>query len=140
MSATEQDPVQIAAASVRAAAEAIVRVTAPVHPGDAGLPPTAFDRLSVERRALGHITDEVDVTALGPRNTLAALTYALMTDANTTHPPAGLPRLDVDGATVEQVAQAVLDLLSRLVGAGLASQRPDGSYAVTEAGVAELAA
>ena len=99
---------------------------------------TVFPRLSVERRVLGNITDEVDVIRVGPRNTLAAITYALMTDVFTTNPPEGQPRLDIGGKSTEQVAQEVLDMLDALADAGLVEQRDDDSYAVTEAGQAEL--
>lgn len=105
----------------------------------AELPEVAFDRLSVERRVLGHITEDVDQSWIGPRNTLAALTQALMTDRHTTSPPPGLPRLDVDGVSVAEVAQTVLEHLERLVDAGLVEQHADGSYALTDAGVHELA-
>lgn len=109
--------------------------------GSAGaeLPEVVFDRLSIERRVLGHITDEVDFSPLGPRNTLAALTQALMTDRHTTNPPPGQPRLDVDGLTVAEVAQAILEHLDRLVDAGLVEQLADESYVLTEDGVRELA-
>lgn len=129
---------QAAAAQVKAAAGAITEVTAPTLPGPpAELPPVVFDRLSVERRVLAFITDGFTVP-LGPRNTLAALTYDLMRDPHTTHPPEPNGRLEVDGRTVEMIAQTVLDHLTALIDAGLVEQRDDGSYAVTDAGRDEL--
>ena len=127
---------QAAAAAINAA-QATIELTVGGAPG-AELAECVFDRLSVERRVLGHITDEVDADALGPRNTLAALTYALMRDPNTTR-PVGRPKLDIDGATLEQVATLVDEHLQRLVAAGLAAQREDGSFELTEAGHTELA-
>lgn len=127
-----------AAAQVQAAAGAITEVTAPRLPGPpAELPPVLFDRLSVERRVLAFITDAFTVP-LGPRNTLAALTYDLMRDPHTTHPPEPNGRLEVDGRTVEEIAQTVLEHLTALIDAGLVELRDDESYAVTDAGRDEL--
>lgn len=130
------DTVAEAVAAIDAAAE--LQVTAAGGPG-ADLPPVKLDREGVERRVLGHITDEEDTSALGPRNTLAALTYAIVRDQNTTNPPAGKPRLDVDGLSTAEAAQAVLDILELLIGEGLVKQRKDGSYELTDAGHLELA-
>lgn len=142
MEASDVTPQHSDAASAAALAivgtMASLQVTTAGQPG-AELADTHFPRLSTERRLLGHITDEVDITAFGPRNTLSALTYALMTDRNTTNPPESLPRLNVDGVTVVAVAQTVLDMLGALVEAGLVEDRGDGSYAVTGAGADELA-
>jgi len=134
----------IAAGNAAAQAAAVldahrIQITAPSTGEDADLPPVKFDRLSVERRVLGHVTDEVNITALGPRNTLAAITYDLMTDRNTTHPPSTHPRLEVDGVSTEEIAAAVLAHLTALQDAGLLEARADGTYAVTEAGHLELA-
>lgn len=86
-----------------------------------------FDRLGVTRRVLGHVTDEVDVDAVGPRNTLEALSYGLATDANT----------PLHGTSTE-VAPEVQEHLDSLVEAGLLKVRKDGSYEVTAAGLTEL--
>jgi hypothetical protein len=80
-----------------------------------------FPRTSVHRRVLGHITPEVDRDDLGPRNTLEALTYALIHDD---HTEIGYP-------------EHVPAYLDALVNAGLATEQ-DGVYAVTEAGWREL--
>jgi hypothetical protein len=87
-----------------------------------------FPRLSTTRRVLGHVTDEVDQSALGPRNTLTALAYALWRDDNT--PEIGGELSDATVATKEH--------LDQLVGAGLVEDRGDGSYGVTDAGWVEL--
>lgn len=145
MEADTTQPIEAEAAPsvAEAAAQAIagslarVQVTVAGGPG-AILPATHFPRLSLERRVLGHVTDEVDETEFGPRNTLAALTRALMTDRNTTNPATPEHgRLDVERPVVD-VAQSVLDVLAALQAAGLVSQREDGSYAVTDAGRVEL--
>lgn len=86
-----------------------------------------FDRLSVTRRVLGHVTDEVDIDAFGPRNTLEALSYALASDLNT--PLHGTPT---------EVAPEVQRHLDKLADAGLIKQRADDSYALTGAGLTEL--
>lgn len=129
---------QVDAAVAAISSFASAMVTAPGYSDPKDLPPVKFDRLSVERRVLGHVTDEVDQTPLGPRNTLAAITYALMTDRNTTRPQGGQPRLETEGQTTAQIAQAVLDHLSRLVDAGLVEVNDDGEYALTDAGHLEL--
>src|SRR5258708_785843 len=131
-----QTPVEQAAAAL-AALETSVGVSAPGEPGD--LPPVKFDRTSVHRRILGHITDETNVTALGPRNTLAALTYDLVRAVNRTHPPPGRPRLEVEGKNSTEVAQLVYDHIDALIDAGLVVQREDGTYAMTDEGHLELA-
>lgn len=80
-----------------------------------------FPRISTTRRVLGHITEELDRTDLGPRNTLPALTFALIADDHTDiHYPEQVP-----------------PFLDDLVEAGLASEL-DGVYTVTEAGQREL--
>jgi hypothetical protein len=133
---TQPTPAQAAAAAI-AGAEARVRVTTGGGPG-AKLPESKFPRLSLERRVLGHVSDEVDETEFGPRNTLAALTRALMTDRNTINvPTSDHGSLDVSG-TVAETAQRVLDVLTALEGAGLVVQRGDDSYALTDDGVKEL--
>lgn len=86
-----------------------------------------FDRLSTTRRVLGHVTDEVDVDALGPRNTLSALAYGLATDANTA----------ISGDP-DEVASEVQEHLDALTEAGLLNVRKNGSYEVTAAGLTEL--
>lgn len=128
--------VQEAVAALQSFSEATV--TAPGYVEPENLPPVKFDRLSVERRVLGHITDEVDRDHLGPRNTLAALTHALMNDRHTTHPAGENARLDVSGSVAE-IAQTILGHLDALKDAGLVVQREDGSYKLTKAGHTELA-
>lgn len=81
-----------------------------------------FDRLGVERRVLGHVTDE-DHLGRGPRNTLARLDQELIEDPHTSY-----------AGNVEQLQRYVDDL----VDAGLLAAREDGSYAVTDAGLFEL--
>lgn len=107
--------------------------------GSADLPPVKLDRLSVERRVLGHITDEVEFAALGSRNTLAALTYSLVRDRNTTNAPPPNPSLSIDGKSTADVAGEILAILGVLEGHGLIARREDGSYELTEAGRTELA-
>ncbi len=81
-----------------------------------------FDRLSVERRVLGHVTED-DHVGRGPRNTIDRLRLELEEDPNTRY-----------GGSVEQLQ----DYLDALEEAGLVEQA-DGVYAVTEAGRVELA-
>ena len=119
--------------------EVALKVSTGQKDGHAEMPEVVLDRLSVERRVLGHITDEVEFTALGSRNTLAALTYSLMRDRNTTNAPPPNPSLDIKGKSVGEVAQAILDILTDLVSKGLAEVREDGAYALTELGHTELA-
>jgi len=132
--AAGNDPVDAAVAALDALQG--IQVTVGGGPG-AELPPVKFPRTSVERRVLGHVTDEVDLTALGPRNTLAALTYALVRDRNTTHPAGENAKLDTDGATTAQSAQLVLEHLQRLEDEGLVEEDA-GHYTVTDAGWTEL--
>jgi hypothetical protein len=80
-----------------------------------------FPRTSVTRRVLGHITDEVDKTELGPRNSLKAITAGVIAD----------PHTEIHHA--EQV-QPYLDAI---VDSGLATFHA-GVYTVTEAGWREL--
>jgi hypothetical protein len=131
------DPVTDAVAQITAAAAVSVSVGS--KPGTADMPEVKFDRLSIERRVLGHITDDVEHTVLGARNTLAALTYSIMRDRNTTHAPAPNPSLDIDGKSLVEVAQTIHEHVGKLTDAGLVAQREDGSYALTEAGHKELA-
>ena len=79
----------------------------------------------------------VETPALGPRNTLTALTHSLMTTPCVTSTPEGVEALDID-RPLEQIAQTVLNRLNDLVGAGLVEQREDGSYVWTDAGRLEL--
>jgi hypothetical protein len=83
-----------------------------------------LDRLSTERRVLGHITDE-DHMGRGPRNTTERLALELAEDPNSA------VEFDEEGA--------VQDMLDTLVEAGLIEQRDDGTYALTELGFTELA-
>jgi hypothetical protein len=80
-----------------------------------------FPRTSVTRRVLGHITDEVDKTELGPRNSLAAITAGVIADPHTEihHEEQVPPYLDA------------------IVDSGLATFHA-GVYTVTEAGWREL--
>lgn len=80
-----------------------------------------FPRLGTHRRVLGHVTPEVDRTAYGPRNTLPALTYALVRDDET------------DISYPEQIPQYLADLVQ----AGLLTEA-DGTYTVTDRGWQEL--
>lgn len=81
-----------------------------------------FDRLSTERRVLGHVTDD-DHVGRGPRNTVDRLALELQEDPNTRY-----------GGNVEQL-QGYLDDLEE---AGLIEQS-DGVYTVTGDGQTELA-
>jgi hypothetical protein len=137
MSMANPDPVAQALATLTGPTEA--GIFAPTQPGTAILPDVKLDRLSVERRVLGHITDEVDRTHLGPRNTLAALTYALVTDENTVHPPAGLPRLEAADEGLEAALTAVQAILEHLAELALVKVRADGSWVLTKLGHLELA-
>lgn len=135
--AAVQSPAEAAAAAI-GAAQARVQVTTGGGPG-AVLPESKFPRLSVQRRVLAHISDEVDETEFGPRNTLASLTRALMTDRNTINPPTSdHGKLDVNGKTVVEIAQQVLDHLEELIAAGLVEQHDDETYRLTDAGHAEI--
>lgn len=130
------DPVAAALDALKTAAA--VEITVAGGPG-ADLPKVVLGRESVERRVLGHVTDEVDRDALGPRNTLAAIYHAVSTDRNTTNPPNDKPRLNLDGLDVAQALQVVHDILEHLVTVGLLEQREDTSYALTDLGHYELA-
>lgn len=81
-----------------------------------------FDRLSTERRVLGFVTTEVDIDALGPRNTFHALQVGLTADDNTAYT-----------GHDEQLQS----YLGSLIEAGLLSEA-DGVYTVTDAGWTEL--
>ena len=83
-----------------------------------------LDRLSTERRVLGHISDE-DHMGRGPRNTAERLALELAEDPHTA--------VEFDE---EAVVQGHLDTL---VDAGLIELRDDDTYALTEAGFTELA-
>ena len=80
-----------------------------------------FPRLSITRRVLGHITPEVDRDDLGPRNTIPALTAALIADDHTeiSYPEHVRPHLEA------------------LIKAGLVTEHA-GTYQVTDAGWREL--
>lgn len=135
--ASAPDPVQSAMEAL-VGAQVAVDITTGGGPG-AVLPEVKFPRLSFARRVLGHVTDEVDETAYGPRNTLAALTRGLTMDRHTTNPSnPDAERFDITHSTLEQQIQGVLDQLIALGEAGLVSQHADGSYHVTEAGHTEL--
>jgi hypothetical protein len=82
-----------------------------------------FDRASVQRRVLGHITDENHV-GRGPRNTADRLSQELDEDPNSSF------------VADEDDMQAILD---ELEDAGLVAARDDGTYEVTEPGRIELA-
>lgn len=88
-----------------------------------------FDRLGTARRVLGHVTDEVDVDALGPRNTLAAISHGLLTDANTR---------EISNMSPELAAAETQGHLDKLVEAGLLVRRGDESYELTDDGLIEL--
>ena len=81
-----------------------------------------FPRESMQRRALGHVTDE-DHLGRGPRNTAARLQQELVEDVNS-------PFEDDDD---------VQELLDDLEASGLVQQDDDGVYRVTDAGQVELA-
>jgi hypothetical protein len=81
-----------------------------------------FDRLSVERRVLGHVTD-LDHSGRGPRNTPQRLSQELAEDPNTAF----------------DFGEDVQGYLDDLEAHGLLARREDGSYEVTQAGQVELA-
>lgn len=132
------DP-KITAALNAIESSAAASLTAPGYTDEDALPPVKFPRLSVERRVLGHITDETDGSPLGARNTLAALTEALMRDPNTTRPRGGMAEALPIDRPLEDTATHILAMLTALTDAGLVEQREDGSYQVTDAGHVELA-
>lgn len=139
----EATAVSAAAAEAIIGSQAIATITAPEGelPEDAA--PVKFDRLSVERRVLGTINDDPHTERLGPRNSLPAIADFLLSDPNTTNPPAPNQKLDVAGLPLAEAVQMVLDNLDRLVEAELVSRDGDVSdpahtYHLTEAGVAEL--
>lgn len=80
-----------------------------------------FDRLSVQRRVLMHVTDEEHV-GRGPRNTADRLTQELAEDPYT--------EFGEDNDSQEY--------LDDLEASGLVEKRDDGTYGVTEAGHYEL--
>jgi hypothetical protein len=82
-----------------------------------------LDRLSTERRVLGHITDE-DHAGRGPRNTAERLALELAEDPHT---------------AVEHDEQEIIQgYLDELEDADLIEQT-DGVYSLTDAGLTELA-
>lgn len=136
--------------AAEAAAEAIVGgqaqalVTTPDGPLPDDAAPVVFDRLSVERRILCGVSDEHYSDQLGARNNLPAIADWAINDPNTTNPPPPNGRLDIQGLTLAQQVQLVLDNLNRLIKAGLVERDgdlndPAHTYRVTEAGTAELA-
>lgn len=134
--ATPAADVTVAAAAQQV--EAFTHLTAPQLDGQPLLADTVFPRMSVQRRVLGYVTDGEDSPRIGPRNTLAALTYSLMTDRTTTHPPEGRDRLEIEDKTIAEITNTVNEHLNALAGEGLVAQRDDGSYVVTDAGRVEL--
>ena len=103
------------AAQAIVAGHAAVIITTPAGdlPDDA--PPVIFDRLSVERRVLCAITDQKHSERLGARNTLPAIADFLINDPNTTNPPPPNGRLEIEGLTLAEQVQLVLDNLERLI-------------------------
>jgi hypothetical protein len=81
-----------------------------------------FARESMQRRALGHVTDD-DHLGRGPRNNAARLQQELVEDGNS-------PFDDDDD---------VQELLDDLEASGLVTRSDDGIYSVTDAGRVELA-
>lgn len=153
MEASESQPVEApeapAPSPAAAAAAAITgsrlaaQITTP--PGDLpdDAPPVKFDRLSVERRVLGTVNDDLYTEQLGSRNNLASIADFLLTDPHTTHCQPPNERLNVEGLTVEQAVGLVLEKLENCVQAGLLERRgdvndPAHTYHLTEAGCAEL--
>ena len=105
-------------------------------------PSTSTD-LSVERRVLCAITNELYSERLGARNTLPAIAAFLLNDPNTTSPPPPNARLNIQGLTLEQQVQLILDHLNRLITAGLILRdgninNPAHTYHLTDSGIAEL--
>lgn len=82
-----------------------------------------FDPLSVERRVLGHVTDD-DHVGRGPRNTPERLALELQEDPFSRF-----------AGNLDQMQ----GYLQSLESAGLVHKRDDGTYEVTEAGHIELA-
>ena len=82
-----------------------------------------LDRFSVERRVLGHVSDE-DHMGRGPRNTVERLALELSEDPYAKY-----------AGNFDQM-QAYLDDIEE---AGLIEKRDDDTYALTEAGFTELA-
>jgi hypothetical protein len=132
-----------------AAAQAIVKsqtqtiITTPDGPLPEDAAPVKFDRLSVERRILCGVSDEHYSDQLGKRNTLAAIADWAISDPNTTNPPPPNGRLPIEGLTLAQQVQLVLNCLDKLITAGLVSRKgsvndPSHTYHVTKAGVKEM--
>lgn len=104
-----------------------------------------FDRGSGFRRVLMSITDEVDVSALGPRNSIPALAYFLARNPDSPHvnkPSSTLVKL-LQGAELGLAEDATAEgqvrrYLAALADAGLVAEREDGSYELTDAGRHEL--
>jgi hypothetical protein len=139
---SEADSVSGVAAQAIISSQVAVAITSPGDPS-ADAPPVVFDRLSVERRVLGAITDELHSDRLGARNSLPAIADFLITDPNTTHPPPPNPRLDIDGLTLGEQVQLVLNHLDALIDAGLVARDgdvadPAHTYHLTDAGRMEL--
>ncbi len=84
--------------------------------------PVKFDRLSLGFRVLGSIIEQVELDALGPWNTLPALTYLDMRDPARTNPPSTHGCPDGLAQPWAQVAPAVRDRLNALVAAGLVEE------------------
>jgi hypothetical protein len=135
----------VAAAAAQSITQSAAGVTVTTPEGE--LPAEAasvkFDRLSVERRVLCAVSDELYSERLGPRNSLPAIAEFLITDPNTTHPPPPNARLEVAGLALADQVQLVLDNLERLIDAGLVTREgdvnnPAHTYHVTEAGVTEM--
>ena len=82
-----------------------------------------LDRLGTERRVLGFITDE-EHAGRGPRNSVERLSFELEQDEFTRY-----------SGNFEQM-QGYLDTIEE---AGLIEKRDDDTYALTEAGLTELA-
>jgi hypothetical protein len=93
-----------------------------------------FDRDGTTRRVLGHITDQEDAFATmgagtAPRNTVSALTIALMRDENT-------PGVSADD--MAEAAQRVEADVAELIEAGFVVERDDGTLELTDDGLVEL--
>src|SRR5450755_178164 len=71
------DPVAAAVATLDELDGPGANLSTPYDP-NADLPPVKFDRYSLERRVLGTVNDEEELTALGARNTLATVSHSLM--------------------------------------------------------------
>jgi hypothetical protein len=131
------DPVAAAVATLDALEGPGANLSTPYDP-NADLPPVKFDRYSLERRVLGTVNDEEELTALGARNTLATVSHSLINDRNVTHPRAPMVEaLDISGGSAAAIG-IVYEKLTALVDADLLDLE-DGIYHKTDAGNAELA-